>query len=149
MSLYLGTTPIASAMPSYSDIIDTLFPVGSCYIGTGSTCPLAAIKGTWTLKTSAVVTSVNTNVPIKGTGQGILVTNNNSEYRNLTTSGGQGICMGSNNRTSNVKIGTYDQANTSYNSDKVIGLTTDASKSGIVGTVTRGALSVNIWQRTA
>jgi hypothetical protein len=40
---------------SMEDIIDTLYPVGSIYIGTTSTCPLAAIKGSWTLVSSGKV----------------------------------------------------------------------------------------------
>lgn len=38
-----------------SSIIDALYPVGSIYIGTTSTCPLAAIKGSWTLVSSGKV----------------------------------------------------------------------------------------------
>lgn len=46
---------VSASGGSMGDIIDTLYPVGSIYIGTTSTCPLAAIKGTWTLKSSGRV----------------------------------------------------------------------------------------------
>ena len=55
MSIYLGTTPVAAPHQSLRNIVDAFYPVGSIFIGTTSTCPLAAIKGTWTLKSSGRV----------------------------------------------------------------------------------------------
>ena len=37
------------------NLVDLLFPVGSCYTTTASTCPLASIKGTWVQETSRVL----------------------------------------------------------------------------------------------
>lgn len=48
----------------------------------------------------------------------------------------------------NVNVGTAQTKPTS-NPGKGVGLTTDSAASGIVGTVTRTALTVNIWKRTA
>lgn len=144
MTLYLGATPIAGSM-SAETLVDTLYPVGSCYIGTGATCPLAAIKGTWTLQSSAVVTSVNTNVPCKGNGMTLGLTDGTNKF-GLTTGGGTALSGDSDSFNKAVatsggtaNLGTY----------KRLGITTDATKSGIVGTVTRSVLSVNIWKRTA
>lgn len=145
MSLYLGTSQIAGGM-SAETLVDTLYPVDSCYIGTGATCPLAAIKGTWTLQSSGIVTSVNTNVPVKGNGMTLGMTNgtDNVAPKAAQTSWGYtgydsksyGLNLNDNPGGTALKTGIF-------------GITTDATKSGIVGTVTRSVLSVNIWKRTA
>lgn len=154
MSVYLGTTPVASGMPSYSDIIDTLFPVGSCFIGTTATCPLAAVKGTWTLRSTGIVTSVNSNVPCKGSGIALGLTSGTTESP---------VNLGASSSASSTHnalfmqtdgygkaLGGTNSATGYYGSSKyVVGVTTDATKSGIVGTVTSSALTVNIWERTA
>lgn len=38
-----------------TSVLETIYPVGSIYIGTMSNCPLAALFGTWTLKSSGMV----------------------------------------------------------------------------------------------
>ena len=129
-----------------TNIMDKIYPVGSCYIGTTSNCPLAALFGTWTLKSSGIVTSVDTNVPVKGNGVALGLTNgtNNgvmSSSYNMTQiyhSDAFGVNVGA---TANHSVWTPDL--------KAVGITTDETKSGMVGTVTRTTLSVNIWERTA
>ena len=37
------------------NLVDLLFPVGSCYMTTANTCPLASIKGTWVEETCRVL----------------------------------------------------------------------------------------------
>ena len=126
------------------NVLKAIYPVGAVYIGTTSTCPLASFFGTWTLKSSGIVTSVNTNVPIKGNGKTLGLTDSvvnlsmfSIDYDKAPLSStGYGENVGYTTRTS------------SHNS-KAVGVTTDPTKSGIVGTVTRSTLSVNIWERTA
>lgn len=48
----------------------------------------------------------------------------------------------------NVNVGTAQQGGAT-NPGKGVGLTTDSAASGIVGTVTRTSLTVNIFKRTA
>lgn len=143
MSIYKGTDLVAG-MPSYGDIIDTLYPVGSVYIGTTSTCPLAAIKGTWTLKSSGIVTSVDTNVPVKGNGTALGLTDNHINAGLVGSS--SGMTYGSNNYGS--AVGSSFSGSSTFG-NKAVGITTDATKSGIEGTVTRSVYTVNIWERTA
>lgn len=51
-----GTSTNGQSGVSIIDLLDTLYPVGSIYIGTMSTCPLATLGvGTWTLKSSGQV----------------------------------------------------------------------------------------------
>lgn len=59
----------------------TVYPVGSLYFGTQSTCPLAAIidGSTWEKVGSSLITSVNTSVPVKGNGKTMGFTN--GEYK--------------------------------------------------------------------
>lgn len=127
----------------------TVYPVGSLYFGTQSTCPLAAIidGSTWEKVGSSLITSVNTSVPVKGNRKTIGLTDGTNNY------GLQGGFGGG--EFNNAAAGNYGKdVNTAnvtprYIGNKTLGLTTDASKSGIVGTVTRTALTVNIWKRTA
>lgn len=127
----------------------TVYPVGSLYFGTQSTCPLAAIidGSTWEKVGSSLITSVNTSVPVKGNGKTMGFTN--GEYK-------RGLAMNNGNlgqssffdNLYNVDVGTV-QNGSPTNPGKGVGLTTDSAASGIVGTVTRTALTVNIWKRTA
>lgn len=160
MSIYLGDTPLANTgygkantdlsnltSAGQETLVDILYPVGSIYIGTTSTCPLAAIKGTWELQSSAIVTSVNTNVPCKGTGKS-LGFQHGSTICGATANGDCVIGASSNavNVSFNNNISNWA---TRFGNLNIVGITTDDSKSGIVGTVTRSTLSVNIWKRTA
>ena len=124
--------------------MNSVYPVGSLYFGTQSTCPLAAIidGSTWEKVGSSLITSVNTSVPIKGNGIALGLTNGTNNV-GLTT-------------TNNYFVGKKEvygaavsAAGTHSGTSGIFGVTTDTSKSGIVGTVTRTALTVNIWKRTA
>lgn len=127
----------------------TVYPVGSLYFGTQSTCPLAAIidGSTWEKVGSSLITSVNTSVPVKGNGKTIGLTDGTTNY-GLQGGFGGGEFL-------NAATGNYGKdINTPnvtprYIGNKTLGLTTDSAASGIVGTVTRTALTVNIWKRTA
>ena len=125
----------------------TVYPVGSLYFGTQSTCPLQSLGiGTWNKVGTSLTLSVNTSVPVKGTGLSLGL-NNGSQNVGLT-----GFAQSSVRTTSTsaygVAVGTKSADNDgAYQTS--IGVTTDSAKSGIVGTVTRTALTVNIWKRTA
>ena len=129
------------------NLIDLLYPVGAVYIGTTSTCPLAAIKGTWTLQSSGIVTSVNSNVPVKGTGMSIGLTNDGST--GLTLNGGTNAFLQSFSVAYGQPVGTYSGTGSYVSNNTSLGVTKDETKSGIVGTVTSSTLSVNIFERTA
>lgn len=157
MSLYLGNNLVAgSIMSDYGDIIDTLYPVGSIYIGTTATCPLAAITGTWTLVSSgrvlqgadanhAVGTTIEAGLPnIEGE---IRVYSNNSDPSIEGWSGAIG--------RHNKKTGTnkYNDATVKTSSFAPSYIDFDASRSSSIygnsTTVQPPAYVVNIWERTA
>lgn len=130
------------------DYIKTVYPVGSLYFSTASTCPLQSLGiGTWNKVGTSLTLSVNTSVPVKGNGKTMGFTN--GEYK-------RGLAMnnGSLGQSSffdnlyNVDVGTAQSVSTN-NPGKGVGLTTDSAASGIVGTVTRTQLTVNVFQRTA
>lgn len=125
----------------------TVYPVGSLYFGTQSTCPLAAIidGSTWEKVGSSLITSVNTSVPVKGNGKTLGLTNGTEEgaignIHGSSTQGNAGLI--------GRPVGTAPGAQI-WNKNGGFGVVTDANNSGIVGTVTRTALTVNIWKRTA
>lgn len=123
--------------------MNSVYPVGSFYFTTASTCPLQALGiGTWTRVGTSIITSVNTDVPVKGNGIALGLTNGANNV-GLTT-------------TNNYFVGkteAYGEAVSAVGAHSgtagIFGVTTDSAKSGIVGTVTRTALTVNIWKRTA
>lgn len=125
----------------------TVYPVGSLYFGTQSTCPLAAIidGSTWEKVGSSLITSVNTSVPVMGNGNTLGLTDGTQE-------GAIGNIHGSNTQGNagliGQPVGTKPGAQI-WNRIAGFGVVTDPEKSGIVGTVTRTALTVNIWKRTA
>ena len=144
-----------SATPDYTTItntvLNTLYPVGSVYIGTQSTCPLTTLisGSSWSKVATNVVVDVNTNVPVKGNGMVIGFTNGTINAGGLQIYGDTG---GNRNMIQQRLYGT-SVTNTAIAGTNigngVYGVTTDSSKSGIVGTVTRTNLAVNIWKRTA
>lgn len=126
--------------------LNNIYPVGSLYFCTQSTCPMASLisGSTWEKVGSSLITSVNTNVPVKGNGMAVGLTDGKT---NLT------VCEYSNNITTNSaygeSVGTENSTRPSIDNNSSLGITTDSSKSGIVGTVTRSSLTVNIFKRTA
>lgn len=125
-------------------LLEALYPVGSVYITTASSCPLTTLisGSTWTLRSSGVVTSVNTNVPVKGDGSQINIykKGDTSTQTGLVTTyevtgSRKGLLAGSSWLATQDNLAVYLSQNT--------------SKSGIVGTVTSATLAVNIFERTA
>ena len=137
--------------------MNSIYPVNSFYFTTASTCPLQALGiGTWQKVGSSIITSVNTNVPVKGNGTAIELTGVNNQD-NIWM-----MARGTDNYRANLVICQADSKptlNTGYSASQyptyendarwAVGLTTDSDNSGIVGTVTRASLTVNIFKRTA
>lgn len=123
--------------------ISTVYPVGSLYFSTASTCPLQTLGiGTWNKVGTSLTLSVNTSVPVKGNGE-LLTFENKGSYNDkqlnlIAVTAGSGFYY---TGITNASVNVVSEA--SY------GLTTDSAKSGIVGTITRTQLTVNVFQRTA
>ena len=132
-------------------LLEAIYPVGSIYIGTMSVCPMSALFGTWALVGTKILTDVegSNSVPVKGNGNTLVLSNGTGLYAfrgvsNVTyldTKVGQ-------------PLGTTGVNNASVSpGDTLIGITTDASKSGIIADIssslTKNELTVNIWQRSA
>lgn len=137
-----------------TSIMGTVYPVGSLYFGTQSTCPLAAIidGSTWEKVGSSLITSVNTSVPVKGNGKSMGWTNGDANFGCSQGDNGYGWffpSLTSEAYGKNIGVVQTGNAGTRPSGSKLMGLTSDANNSGIVGTVTRTALTVNIWKRTA
>lgn len=137
-----------------TSIMGTVYPVGSLYFGTQSTCPLAAIidGSTWEKVGSSLITSVNTSVPVKGNGKTMGWTNGDANFGCSQGDNGYGWFFPSLTSEAYGKdIGVVQAGNTGArpSGGKLMGLTSNANNSGIVGTITRTALTVNIWKRTA
>lgn len=129
--------------------MNTVYPIGCLYFGTQNTCPLEAIinGSTWEKVSSSLITSIDTNVPVKGNGKTMGFTN--GEYnRGLAMNNGSLGQSSFFDNLYNVDVGTVQNASVT-NPGKGVGLTTDSAASGIVGSVTRTVLTVNIWKRTA
>lgn len=155
MSIYKGTefiagTPDLSDYAKSSDLISTLsaiYPVGSTYISTTNSCPMASIipNSTWTQIASNVVVSVNTSVPVKGDGKTLGLSNGSTNHGIIHTP--QSGIWASTTAGYGGNVGTA--VGGVGHSDILMGVTTDSSKSGIVGTVTRTNLTLYIFKRTA
>lgn len=78
----------------YIDLLSTLYPVGSIYIGTQNSCPLATlIAGSqWQKVATQVVTNVNTGVAVYGNGKTLGLTNGSQNFG--MTDGGYGSVGG-------------------------------------------------------
>lgn len=130
--------------------ISTVYPIGSLFFSTASTCPLQSLGiGTWSKVGTSLTLNVNTSVPVKGNGLTLGLTSGSKNYgfQQRYTSNFGSYASTSNN-TYGTTVGTEN--NTGFEPiNRTMGLTTDASKSGVVGTVTRTQITVNVFQRTA
>ena len=131
----------------YSNLLSTLYPVGSIYIGTQNSCPLTSlIAGSqWQKVATQVVTNVNTGVAVYGNGK-VLGFTNGAQNVGLTNAGVEfnpaPLAYGRNVANSG--------ANTSgANRSSLWGVTTDANNSGLSGSLSCTNLALNIWKRTA
>ena len=86
-----------------------------------------------------LVTSVNTSVPIKGTGKALGFTDGTGNYGSYYSgSGTDQFLLTTSSYDADVGTAT---ASGGMSSNKVVGMTTDETKSGVVGTVTRSVLT--------
>ena len=136
------------------EYLNKVYPKNSVYITTSSSNPNSILGfGTWELIGSSIITSVNESVPIKGNGKAIgvqvsrAVTVGNGTSGALSAHGDYGsVAVRKDDYT--WKEGTATGSIAKASSGAAIRLVTNASNSGIVGTVTRTSISVNIWKRT-
>ena len=131
-------------------LLEAIYPVGSIYIGTMNTCPLAALFGTWTLVAAdrvlqgagtrgSVGTTVNESLPnIKGTF--------NTGDRRTHIQGTSGALY-------NDTIASGQWGATSSATGNTQGVGFDASRVSSTyqddAPVQQDAYLVNIWERTA
>ena len=130
-------------------ILEALYPVGSVYITTANTCPLSTLisGSTWTLVGTGLM-KATTEIAVKGNGYAVGLTNGSTNYGlECDYTSNIGMFLQGATGAYNKAVGT---ARSSTSSDsKVIGITTDATKSGIVADTSSLTLSVNIFERTA
>lgn len=130
-----------------------LYPIGSIYIGTQNSCPLATlIAGSqWQLIATQVVTNVNTGVAVYGNGKTLGLTNGSQNFG--MTDGGYGSVGGLfHDATSvfNMNVGTVRVESSLIGGDKKsVGVVRDGNTSGLSGSLSRDNLALNIWKRTA
>lgn len=124
--------------------MNTIYPVGSLYFGTQSTCPLqSAGIGTWTRIATNFVTG--STAPVIGNGMAIGL--NNGTFLTGLYQGPDGV-LGNGNGKYGTSVG--DTVGSSAGSGQVgasVGLTTAPDKSGIITDLPM--YTVNVWRRTA
>lgn len=130
------------ANPTLS-LLESIYPVGSVYIGTMSVCPLSALFGTWTLVSTKILTDIPATLEAKGNGITLGLTNGSSDVGLYYSSG---VVMRSAAYGQN--IGYAGGSNTNPGTSS-LGVTTDSTKSGIVADTNATSLTVNVWERTA
>lgn len=133
----------------YSNLLSTLYPVGSIYIGTQNSCPLTSlIAGSqWQKVATQVVTNVNTSVAVYGNGRALGLTNSQSNGGLTFTRDGARTWITANAYNSN--IGTGSSNGVGWNSNTSVGVVRDAATSGLTGSLSCTNLALNIWKRTA
>lgn len=133
-------------------LLSAIYPIGSVFIGTTSTCPLASFFGTWTLKSTGIVTNIDPEVSVAGNGNLLGLT---AKPMPVSTTFSSDYSLASNTPSSpgvdnysNTLIATRTRVN-NHHGESAYAIDTDSTKSGIEGTVTRSIYTVNIWERTA
>lgn len=136
----------------YSNLLSTLYPVGSIYIGTQNSCPLTSlIAGSqWEKVATQVVAGVNNSALVKGNGLAIGITDKNNNYGMMSQNTYYTLGNLVGNKTMYGKTaGTSLAIDGEIPTRIAIGLTQDPAKSGMVATVQSNNLALNIWKRTA
>lgn len=139
----------------YTNLLKSLYPVGSIYIGTQNSCPLATLiaGSSWSKVATNVVIAVNTGVAVYGNGKALMITDgkHNSYMQSYDAYNAVAVKVSKQDYGSSIK-----NAGATLSMDKpgsiitgAIGVNKDASKSGLTGSVTRSNLALNIWKRTA
>lgn len=126
-------------------LLESIYPVGSVYIGTMSICPLSSLFGTWTKIATKILTDATSTAPVKGNGMALGLTDGTTNAGLLFNSGGT-LQPYTGNYGSNVGIANSGSYIASIKSG---GVTTDATKSGLEAVITTSSITVNVWTRTA
>ena len=131
--------------------LNTVYPVGSIYITTANSCPLATLisGSSWTIVAKNIVLSVNSTAPVVGNGKAVGMTNGTTNF-GLSNQGGAAYKSALVGYTGsyNGSVGVT-RSGSEIGTNVNVGLTTDASKSGMVANITTSSLTVNIFKRTA
>lgn len=137
-----------------SNLLATLYPVGSIYIGTQSTCPLETLisGSSWVKVGTSLVTdiSIPSTLTVCGNGKTLGLTNGSTWY---------GVSFGTNSSWA-VRLSTWQSggatvgasvSETSTTVNKALGVI-DGVQSGLIAktdSITYTKLTVSVWQRTA
>lgn len=131
-------------------LLEAIYPVGSIYIGTMAICPLQALFGTWQLVATKILTDIENIAQVVGNGMTLGLTNGSVNFglTNVTGSNANLAC------TSQAAYGAYTgasgmSATTNMPVAQAYGITTDATKSGMVATVSSSSYICNLFRRTA
>lgn len=138
-----------------SNLLSSLYPVGSIYIGTQTTCPLASlISGSqWELVSTSLIIDVNNTAPVNvyGNGNALGFTDGNKYYALAARNNYKDNELFS-EANGNIPIGqVYTTSSWAPENGITLGIVQDGTKSGIVGTanISSTKLTVNVWRRTA
>ena len=125
--------------------MNSIYPVGSLYFGTQSTCPLqSAGIGTWTRIATNFVTG--STAPVIGNGKTLGLTDGTNQW-GLVNNGNTSTWEMFNTNASGTDIGTRASGTNGPNTNNTVGITQDAEKSGILADLP--TYTVNVWRRTA
>lgn len=128
------------------NLLETLYPVGCLYFGTTPICPMSSLLGTWTLVGTKILTDISATLEAKGNGMALGFTDGTNNY-GLATDTSNPLPFIPKSGSYGTNVGTSPSG--SGISGKVMGITTDSTKSGIVADTNATSLTVNIWQRSA
>ena len=136
--------------------LDSMYPVGSIYIGTQAKCPLEDIisGSAWELVAEKIVLEVEKTAGVKGNGKAIGLFNGKNTAMMTQSGNGTGALNASRglafgNSVDVKNAGDNDGSYSGVTDSKAVGLSPDADKSGIVADIVSSELSLNIWKRTA
>lgn len=138
---YMNETIKSTVDSSIINVLKTIYPVGSIYIGVNSTCPLASLFGTWTKKASGRVLQGADSGHAAGTTIAAGLPNITGTLTNCYRGTAAGVFK-------------YDGESSNGGDDHTaLHMSFDASRSssiyGANTTVQPPAYVVNIWERTA
>ena len=128
-------------------ILETIYPVGSIYIGTMATCPLAAAGlGTWELVSSGRVLQGSDSTHTAGSTVEAGLPNITADWNSAQYEEGWGTSNGAVYATYN---GSAEYNSSSYGMRAYFDASRSSSIYGNSTTVQPPAYVVNIWKRTA
>lgn len=146
----LGDDLTEAISTAISNFEQKIFPIGCFYPTKTNTNPNSILGfGTWTLLTSSVVSSIADTAPVKGDGKALGMMNGTQNFA-LGTRGGETEIIHSRNGYGQ-SIGSGSVPNENDYAAAYAGLSTDATKSGVIADTSSLATSktMYIWERTA